>query len=169
MESSSTDYVLNICSILNRHSVRHILIGGAAVALHGYFRQSRGPFDVIASKPDIDIWYDPSYPNYFNLLNALEEWGKDMKRYQEEKIPDPYHSFFRFDEPAFTLDILPVVGGLGKFNESFKNAVAIEADLTTLRVLSIDDLIKNKTYHGRPKDLDDFKELIKLKERNKEE
>jgi hypothetical protein len=90
MQSNPTDSIINICKILNKHSVRYLIVGGSAVAFYGYQRQSKGPLDTVAEKPDIDIWYDPSYSNYFKLLDALEEWGEEVKRYRDEAIPDPY-------------------------------------------------------------------------------
>lgn len=166
MQSSTTELVVSDCTILNKHSVRYMLIGGAAVALYGYQRQSRGPFDTIIEKPDIDIWYDPLYPNYFKLLDALEEWGEDMKQYKEETTPDPLHSFFRFDRSDCTFDFLPIVEGLSKFKDSFNTRSVVKAGGSELHVISIDDLIKVKLHHGRPKDLKDVEQLRRINNSN---
>ena len=40
MENSLIESVLNVCKILNNHSVEYLIVGGTAVALHGYYRQS---------------------------------------------------------------------------------------------------------------------------------
>lgn len=41
MEGSLADSILHVCKVLNKHSVEYLLIGGTAVALHGYYRLSR--------------------------------------------------------------------------------------------------------------------------------
>jgi len=40
VENSLIESVLKVCKILNMHSVEYLVVGGTAVALHGYFRQS---------------------------------------------------------------------------------------------------------------------------------
>jgi hypothetical protein len=51
----------------------------------------------IAEKPDLDFWYNPTYDNYFKLLNALEELGQDVTRFKDEQTPNPKKSFFRYE------------------------------------------------------------------------
>jgi hypothetical protein len=50
------------------HSVEYLVVGGTAVALHGYFRQSHDPSGQLMEKHDLDFWYNPTYDNYFKLL-----------------------------------------------------------------------------------------------------
>ena len=45
--------ILSICKVLNRHSVQYIIVGGTAVALHGYFRHSINLAGTTVDKPDI--------------------------------------------------------------------------------------------------------------------
>ena len=39
------------------------MVGGTAVALHGYFRQSHDPSGQLMGKHDLDFWYNPTYVN----------------------------------------------------------------------------------------------------------
>ncbi|HSK12134.1 MAG TPA: hypothetical protein VK907_02910, partial [Phnomibacter sp.] len=39
-------------------------------------------------KPDIDLWYAPTYQNYFNILKVMEELGQDITEFLEEQAPD---------------------------------------------------------------------------------
>jgi predicted nucleotidyltransferase len=71
MDSSLAESISKVCKILNDHSVEYLIVGGASVAFHGYYRMSTDATGVTADKYDFDFWYNPSYPNYFNLLNAL--------------------------------------------------------------------------------------------------
>lgn len=93
MESSLTDSILTVCRTLNKFSVEYIVVGGTAVALHGYYRHSMNVAGEIAEKPDLDFWYNPTYDNYFRLLNALEELGQDVTQFKEEQTPNPKKSF----------------------------------------------------------------------------
>jgi len=77
MEDSLANSILNVCKILNKHSVEYLIVGGTAVALHGYFRLSRQSSGLLTEKYDLDFWYNSSYENYFKLLDALEDLGQD--------------------------------------------------------------------------------------------
>jgi hypothetical protein len=87
MQNSSIECVVKVCNLLNKHSVEYLIVGGTAVALHGYQRYSRKSSGAVADKPDLDIWYNPTYKNYYNVLNALDELGVDVSKFREEKTP----------------------------------------------------------------------------------
>lgn len=107
MDSSLANNLLKICEVFNKHQVKCMIVGGTAVALHGYFRQSMNLSGELADKPDIDFWYNPTYENYFNLLNALSELGQDVQKFRDEQMPNPKKSFFKYVFEGFTLDLLP--------------------------------------------------------------
>src|SRR5689334_9036422 len=107
MESNLANSILSVCRALNKFSVEYMIVGGTAVALHGYYRPSLTEIGEIAEKPDLDFWYNPTFDNYFKLLDALEDLGQDVKRFKEEQAPDPKQSFFRYEFDKFTLDFLP--------------------------------------------------------------
>jgi hypothetical protein len=75
MDSNLANCLLKICEVFNKHDLKCMIVGGTAVALHGYFRHSMNISGEIADKPDIDFWFNPTYENYFNLLNALSDLG----------------------------------------------------------------------------------------------
>lgn len=159
MHKKITDNILAVCHALNKCGVQYLIVGGTAVALHGYFRWSYKSDGKPADKYDLDIWYNPSYPNYFKLLDALEELGQDVSEFREEQAPDPHHSFFRFELEDFTLDFLPAIKSSFKFSTSFNNRDVITIDGTDISFISFEDLIKDKQASSRPKDLADIKEL----------
>ena len=86
-----------------------MLIGGTAVALNGYYRVSINIKGEMAEKPDIDVWYNPNYENYYNLIKALTELGHDTSEVKKEKSPNPSRYFFKIDLDNFTLDFLPEI------------------------------------------------------------
>lgn len=104
MDSHLAEIILKLCETLNKHEVKYLAVGGIAVALHGYFRQSTGPTRALADNPDIDFWYNPIYENYFNLLNALAVLGRDVQQYKNEQTPNPKKSFFKYVFEDFTHD-----------------------------------------------------------------
>ena len=102
MENSLIESVLSVCKILNNHSVEYLIVGGTAVALHGFYRQSHTSSGNLAEKHDLDFWYNSTYDNYFKLLNALEDLGQDVAEFKAEVAPNPKKSFFRIEFEKFT-------------------------------------------------------------------
>jgi hypothetical protein len=58
MENSLIESVLNVCKILNKNSVEYLIVGGTAVALHGFYRQSYTSSGKLTEKHDLDFWYN---------------------------------------------------------------------------------------------------------------
>ena len=159
MDKSITDSILGVCTILKKHDVQYLIVGGTAVALHGYFRWSYNEAGKLTEKYDLDIWYNPTYGNYFKLLDALEELGQSVTEFREEQSPNPKSSFFRLEMERFTLDFLPTLKGLSKFVLSFKKREVVNFKGVDIFVINFDDLIKDKETDSRPKDLIDIKQL----------
>jgi predicted nucleotidyltransferase len=167
MENNLSDSIIRVCQILNKHSVQYIIVGGTAVALHGYYRRSINLAGVITDKPDLDFWYNPTYENYFKLLNALADLGQDVTRFKNEKAPNPRKSFFRFELEKFTLDFLPQLKAPLKFITSFKNKEVVNVKGTDILFISYEDLIVDKETNMRTKDITDIEQLKMIKQKNK--
>jgi hypothetical protein len=80
MEKSLTNEILRVCRILNKNGVQYLIVGGTAVAFHGYFRWSQNSTDAPTEKFDLDIWYNPTYDNYFKLLKCARRTRPGCKR-----------------------------------------------------------------------------------------
>ena len=156
--------VRNLCSLLEKHDVQYIIVGGASVALNGYYRHTVDAEGKIADKPDIDIWYNPTYRNYYRLLNVIEELGEDVSEFRQEKSPKPHQSFFKLNIDAFTLDFLPRIKAKIKFDDAYGRREVIEFEKTNIQFLNYSDLIADKAAAGRKKDIEDIRQLKKLKE-----
>lgn len=167
MQESLNDSILHVCEILNRHSIEYLIVGGAAVTLHGHFRLSLDTSGKVSEKPDLDFWYNPGYDNYFNLLNALEELGQDVTEFKNEKTPDPKKSFFRFELESFTVDFLPNVKAKLKFRDAYTKREVVTLSQVEIPFISYEDLLADKSTDARPKDLTDIQEL-ENKKKNKE-
>jgi hypothetical protein len=162
MDSSLTKNILSLCEIFNKHEVKCMIVGGIAVALHGYFRHSMNRFDEVTDKPDIDFWYSPSYENYFNLLNALDELGRDVEAFKKAKSPNPKKSFFKFEFVEFTLDLLPEIKASLKFRDSYKKREIVNLNGIEISFICFADLLIDKEAASRTKDLNDIEQLKKI-------
>lgn len=136
-----------------------MIVGGTAVALHGYFRHSTLSSGTIAEKPDLDFWYNPSYANYFNLLNALDALGQDVSSFKNEQQPNPKKSFFKYEFEDFTLDLLPELKSSIRFAAAFANRETVNLGEIEVAFIGYNDLLTDKETSARPKDLTDIEEL----------
>jgi hypothetical protein len=163
VESNLKKSLLKVCRLLEKHNVNYMLIGGTAVALNGYYRHSINIAGDLANKPDIDIWYNPTYKNYFNILKVMEELGQDITEFKNEKSPRSRNSFFKLDFADFTLDILPEIKAAIKFSDANKRKETVELGETKIHFMNYIDLIEDKKQTAREKDLEDIKQLKKIK------
>ncbi|RZK36679.1 MAG: hypothetical protein EOO61_10015 [Hymenobacter sp.] len=151
--------IVRVCQVLNQHAVEYLVVGGSAVAYYGYFRHSITMAGVPADRPDVDIWYSPTYPNYFKLLDALVALGQDVRRYKNEQAPNPKKSFFRYEFDLFTLDLLPTIKSALVFSPAFSRREVIQLGGVSVPFIDFEDLITDKEATARPKDLDDIDHL----------
>lgn len=166
MHPQIVDDLISICKILQKHKVQYLIIGGFAVGLHGYSRMSIDNAGKVIQKQDFDFWYNPSYKNYFNLIDALEEMGQNVEIFRKEKTPNPHSSFFKFALPNFTIDFLPVVAGLSKFIDSYLRKEIIKIDDIEIGFICFEDLLINKKTTARLKDFEDIQKLNEIKNNN---
>jgi hypothetical protein len=159
MTAKLVDSLLAVCRVLNDHGVEYLVVGGTAVALHGYYRLSTDPAGAVADKPDVDLWYNPTYGNYFQLLKALEVLGQDVRAFRAEQGPNPKKSFFKYERAHFTLDLLPKLKAALPFGASYRNREVLTLQDIAIPLISLDDLLADKAVNARPKDLIDIEQL----------
>lgn len=116
----------------------------------------------LTDKPDIDVWFNPNYENYYKVLKVLRDLNYDTTFFEEEQAPDPQKSFFKIDFEDFTFDLLPSIKANIKFIEAYKRKVTVKTNDINIYVLSYTDLIKDKEANARPKDLEDIRQLKNL-------
>ncbi len=165
MEKNLTDEILQVCQILNKNGVQYLIVGGTAVAFHGYFRCSQDSTGDTTEKFDLDIWYNPTLDNYFKLLNGLAELGQDVKEFFDEQSPNPLKSYFKFDLNKFTLDFLPKLKGITKFKQAYEKKEITTIKGIDMQFIGLDDLLQDKAANSRPKDLTDIKQLKSIKKK----
>ncbi len=151
--------IVKVCQVLNSHDVDYLVVGGSAVAYYGYFRHSITMAGMPADRPDVDIWYSPTYANYFKLLNALATLGQDVAEHRSEQSPNPKKSFFRYEFDLFTLDLLPSIKSALNFVPAFSRREVIEVGGVAIPFIDFEDLIADKKATARPKDFNDIENL----------
>ena len=133
--------------LLKEHEVRYLLIGGYAVAYHGYVRATA----------DLDVWVPRERANSERLVLALKEFGFDVP----ELIPEIFlvkDRILRMGNPPMRIEICTDIDGV-QFDECYEDRVTASWDDVDVSVLSLDKLRTNKLASGRLQDLDDLEHL----------
>jgi hypothetical protein len=152
-----------ILRTLDRHGVDYILIGGLAARLHG------SPL----LTDDVDITPSAEQENLRRLIAALRELGAELRvAGMESGLP------FDFDESSFhattamtlttrdgPLDLCFRPEGTGGYPDLAEDAETYEVFGLTIKVASLDDVIRSKQAAGRDVDLQALPTLHALRER----
>jgi len=133
--------------LLNEHHVEYLLIGGFAVAMHGYPRTTA----------DMDVWVARRRANAENLVRSLREFGFDTPNLTPELFDDP-ERIVRMGTAPLRIEILTQIDGV-QFDECRARAETQVVDGNETPVISLNDLKINKRASGRAKDLDDLENL----------
>lgn len=145
--------VINVWKILVENNVKYLTIGGLAVNIYGYGRNTG----------DIDIYIDDTTENRTNLRNALKSMGLgDYENIQTMQfVPGWTDIPLNF---GFRLDLMTSVKGLENksFSELLNNATIVDIENTKVYFIDYDNLILSKKAANRPKDLLDIEELEKV-------
>jgi predicted nucleotidyltransferase len=133
--------------LLDAEGVEYLLIGGYAVAYHGYPRATE----------DIDIWVASSPQNAQRIIRALKEFGFDVP----ELTPDLFlkaESIVRMGVPPLRIELSTTISGVD-FAECYQARLTEAIDGITVNIINLTDLKKNKKASGRHRDLDDLERL----------
>ncbi len=145
--------IIEIWKYFALHKVKYLTIGGFAVNIYGYGRNTG----------DIDIFIEDSIENRENLRVALKKAGiGDFENLNTMQfIPGWTDITLNFN---LRLDIMTSVKGLenSPFEELLKKAYITEINDIPVYFLDYDNLIKAKKAANRPKDLLDIEELEKI-------
>jgi predicted nucleotidyltransferase len=146
--------ILEFFQLLNKHSVKFILVGGLAVNYHGFSR----------STGDVDLWLDESSENRKKLVNALKE-----KKIEGCEAFLTYPLLAGFAEILLNNGVyIDLMSDLqffkqNRFDECYQRADKFRLnDTIELAVLHINSLIEEKEKSSRPKDQEDASQLKKM-------
>ena len=133
--------------LLDAEGVEYLLIGGYAVAYHGYPRATE----------DIDIWIALNPENAQRIIRALKEFGFDVPELNPGLFLKP-DSIVRMGVPPLRIELSTTISGVD-FAECYKARVTEIIDRIRVNIINLADLKKNKKASGRFRDLDDLERL----------
>jgi predicted nucleotidyltransferase len=150
---------LEFWSILNKNHVQYIMVGGFAVNLHGHSRTTK----------DADLFLNDTLENRKNLRKAFHEldYG-DFESVETMQFLPGWTQFYLSN--GVILDIMTEMKGIEdiSFDECLKMSSIANLDGILVPFLHINHLLANKKAVARPKDLDDVRELEKIKEQRRQ-
>jgi hypothetical protein len=133
--------------LLDAKGVEYLLIGGYAVAYHGYPRSTQ----------DMDVWVAISPQNASRLVQALREFGFESPQLDDELFLKQ-DSIVRMGVPPMRIEIATSISGVS-FDECYRARIVEDFEEVPVSIISLKHLKKNKQSAGRHRDLDDLEHL----------
>ncbi|MFW6145571.1 MAG: DUF6036 family nucleotidyltransferase [bacterium] len=133
--------------LLNGHNVRYLVVGGYAVAFHGYPRYTK----------DLDVWIELSPENADNVIKALEEFGFGSLGLKSEDFLET-DQIIQLGYPPNRIDILTTLKEI-KFEDCYKARVEVDIQGLKINFIDLENLKYNKRVTGRPQDVADAENL----------
>lgn len=147
------EQIIEVWKYLSSNKVNYLTIGGLAVNIYGYGRNTG----------DIDIIIEDTLTNRKNLRKAINDLGiGDFDNILTMQfIPGWTDIHLNFN---LRLDIMTSIKGLENksFSELIKQATVAEINDVKVYFIDYDNLIIAKKAANRPKDLLDIEELQKI-------
>ena len=134
-------------ALLNSTGIRYLLVGGYAVAFHGYPRFTG----------DMDFFVERSEANAARLEEALKIFGFSGLGIQATDFLEP-GIVVQLGRPPNRIDLLTSIDGVS-FEQAWANKTTAELDGLPVLVIGKAELIVNKHATGRAQDLADLKKL----------
>ena len=132
---------------LNDNQVRYLIVGGYAVALHGYPRYTK----------DLDIWIELNPDNAAKLIKALDQFGFSSLGLRVEDFLEA-DQIVQLGYPPNRIDLITSMPGVD-FEGCFTSRVKVMIDDVLINFIDLENLKKNKRAVGRLQDLADLENL----------
>lgn len=135
--------------LLNRNSVRYLVVGGYAYAIHAEPRYTK----------DLDIFFERSRKNAEKICDTLKEFGMGSLGLSVDDLIKPGRMIQIGYEPL-RIDLINEIDGVS-FDEGWGNRLESAYGKQPIYVMGKADLIKNKRASGREQDILDARNLEK--------
>ncbi|MFW5883535.1 MAG: hypothetical protein ACOCVG_04130 [Verrucomicrobiota bacterium] len=137
--------------LLEKHEVRYLIVGGYAVAAHGYPRFTG----------DIDLFVAISPAQAKGIVKAFQEFGfTDLDISEEDFLSEDM--IVEIGREPNKIQVMTGISGV-TFEECYTSRVEFESGGKPRPFIAFEQLIKNKRATKRGKDLVDVEELVKRK------
>lgn len=141
--------------LLNSHEVEYLLVGGHAVAYHGYPRFTG----------DIDFFIRTTSLNAQRVLDVLTVFGFGGLGISEHDLMASGR-IVQLGQPPNRIDILTSISGVD-FDTAWQARVQATLDDQPVPLIGWSELLRNKKAAGRQKDLADLEKLLAVAKRRR--
>ena len=131
------------------NNVRFLVVGGYALAAHGYPRATG----------DLDAWVWVNPENAAKIVECLQEFGFGSLEISVEDFTST-NNVVQLGFPPYRIDIITSIDGV-EFDAAWENRFMVDLDGLDVPFISRDDLLINKRAVGRPQDIADVKRLTR--------
>ncbi len=135
--------------LLDDFAVDYMIVGGYAVAFHGYARFTK----------DIDVFYDNAPENILLLKSALKAFGFPNDQLNDDLFREE-GTVIQFGYPPCQIDLLNRIDGV-EYEAARSRKILARFDGLQIAFIAKEDLMKNKQSTPRLKDKADVEELEK--------
>jgi len=132
---------------LNDQQVKYLLIGGYAVAYHGYPR----------STADMDVWIEMEPTNVQAALAAIQAFGFPTHAIDPQTLLQP-NNILRLGVAPLRIEVFSSIPGVD-FETCYARRIETIMGGVLVPVIDLADLKQNKLASGRPKDMNDLQNL----------
>ena len=133
--------------LLDSKEVEYMIVGGYAVAFHGYPRATA----------DLDLWVATNPKNAAGIVEAVREFGFDVPNLSSDLFLEQ-DRVVRMGEPPVRIEILTNISGVD-FNDCFESREIADLEGLPLPFIGLQHLKANKAAAGRHQDLSDLEHL----------
>ena len=141
--------------------VKYLLVGGFAMAFHGYVRATH----------DLDLWIKDEPKNLEKLKQVFQQSGvSGIEKVKSLQLVAGFTEF-KVGESGFVVDSMTNLKAFNAFDfdQCFERAKPGEFKGIKFKVIHALDLLKEKEATNRPKDQGDIEHLRKLKQKGESE
>lgn len=142
-------------ALANKHKVKMLMVGGAAVNFHGYQRHSA----------DVDFWIATTDENFKKLIIVFNELGYEINDFPVDVKEQKQNISVKFSPIDLDLELITNFSVNKTFDEAYNESeimIINDNEFMRCNVLSLTDLITSKIKANRPKDLLDIQQLKQI-------
>jgi len=134
--------------LLNKKEVSYLIIGGFAVAYHGYPRYTK----------DVDIWIMIDPDNAAKMAAVLKDFGFESLGLEEKDFLEQ-DTIIQLGYAPNRIDLIMGIPEVN-FEDAYKRREEEEIDGVQLSFIGLEDLRAIKKASGRMQDLADLENLV---------
>jgi len=146
---------LDFIGLCNQYNVKYLVIGGYAVAIHGYPRYTK----------DLDVSIEMSEENAERVVRVINDFGlSSLRLTKEDFLKENFVTQLGYD--PIRIDILNDLEVV-TFDEAWRNKKVVTMFDVSINFIGLEELLKIKAKAGRKQDIADIDKLEKRNKKNK--